>query len=791
MRKALTIGVILWVCCGVTLAQSTIWVGDAALRQGIPLARVTDTAGTGLIANLQGLVTGLSHQGMVRVVAAGYQTYFGAAADTVFLKRSIPNFEAGTPTAPWIKKFLHTSTAMRGLNNPDFQQAYSYTSYNKNKIELVPDSQAIANFPRKKWNAFAAANDLLLLESKTTVYYQRPGQFNEVVDHAKVSGFQDPSVALLATRYQTFNFYKDFVYCFGKNYTSPLAYDALGKYHYFLMDSIFDQESATTKYIFYFEPTSNPHFDAFQGEIIIEKASFAICGIFVVPYDHLGLGLFVQQAFEKFPNQLWFPTQQEATVTVHNLRLLGYEVLLRFSRTVANFHLLESHPPGTVTVPDVRIGKQINIPDSVWELIRIDSLTEREATTATTIDSIGGEFLFDSKLNWVKTLSTAQVRAKFIDLDLGRFVNYNYYEQVRLGAGGYTNERLLRNVRVGGWFGYGFHDQIVKYGYSASAILNTNQQLILTALYDFDLHEAGGVEFMASSEKLIPTSNTHRRMFIRLFDRVGESRVMLQWHPLPNVHTRFFFSNQNRFVLHDYRFLMARDGVVARRNGFETSQIGVSLEWRPNDRYFQGAYMRRTIKKAKPILRVQLAHSFKGVMNSDFEFTRFDFQWQQQYQSLRWGLSSLEVSGGLVLGDVPYPYLYTGRSNFVTRADNTRPPMVSDPYSFETMRSNEFLSNRFFQVFLRHNFQKRLFKVRNWAPHLELVARAMIGDLNNTEKHTGLIFLAPSRGFYEAGVEFNKLWAVVGVGVYYRFGAYAFNNSVDNLSLKINIRLAN
>jgi hypothetical protein len=274
---------------------------------------------------------------------------------------------------------------------------------------------------------------------------------------------------------------------------------------------------------------------------------------------------------------------------------------------------------------------------------------------------------------------------------------------------------------------------------------------------------------------------------------VGEARLMLQWHPLPNLHTRFFLSNQNRFILHDYRFLMENNGFPIRRNGFETSQLGFSMEWRPNDRYFQGAYLRRTIKRSKPILRIQLAHSFKGVMNSDFEFTKFDLQWQQIYQTLRWGLSSIEVSAGLVLGNVPYPYLYTGRSNFVTRADNSRPPMISDPYSFETMRSNEFLSNRYIQVFLRHNFQKRLFKVKNWAPHLELVARGMIGSLNNLEQHSGegLTFQAPNKGFFEAGVEFNKLWAVVGVGLYYRLGAYAYDQTVDNLSLKINIRLAN
>lgn len=794
MRIALLV-ILIWGFCSAELhAQKTIWVLDAHLETGIPLARITKTNGTGQITDLQGKAEVFFKKETIVANAAGYATYRGPFRDTLYLMRSHQKPQLDTTTTAWSQRLINIAIAIKQINNPDFQSAYSYQAYNKNKIELIPDSAAMAFNPRKKFNAFARESDLLLLESKTTVHYQAPNFFNEIVDHAKVSGFQDPSVALLATRYQTFNFYKDFVYCFGKNFVSPLAKDALTKYNYYLTDSLINHQTQTTQYVFYFEPKENPHFDAFKGEIVIEKHTHALCGVYVVPFDKLGLGLMVQQQFQKINELLWFPVAQEATILVHNYHLMGHEVLLRFQRDIQNFEVRPTQPNGVMTVPDVRVGSNIQITEKDWQQIRTKPLSFRERQTITTIDSIGKKFLFDDKLNWVKTLSTAQVRAKWVDLDLGKFVNYNYYEQLRLGAGGFTNEKLLRNVRLGGWFGYGFHDQVWKYGYSAAAVINPDQQMIVSASYDFDLDEAGGVRFAASSEKLIPTSNTYRRMFIRMFDRVGDARLMLQWHPLPNVHTRFFLSNQNHFILHDYRFLMENnDGFPIRRNGFESSQVGLSMEWRPNDRYFQGAYLRRTIKRSKPILRIQLVHSFKDVMNSDFEFTRFDLQWQQSYQSLRWGLSSIEVSGGLVLGDVPYPFLYTGRSNFVTRADNSRPPMISDPYAFETMRNNEFLSNQYIQVFLRHNFQKRLFKVKNWAPHLELVARGMIGSLNNLEKHSGegLTFQAPNKGFFEAGVEFNKLWAVVGVGLYYRLGHYAFDQTVDNLSLKINIRLAN
>jgi hypothetical protein len=101
------------------------------------------------------------------------------------------------------------------------------------------------------------------------------------------------------------------------------------------------------------------------------------------------------------------------------------------------------------------------------------------------------------------------------------------------------------------------------------------------------------------------------------------------------------------------------------------------------------------------------------------------------------------------------------------------------------------MSNVYIQVFLRHNFQKRLFKIQDWAPHLELVARGVIGQLNNPEQHANITVRDLSKGFFEAGVEFNKMWAVFGMGVYYRLGYYAFDDPIENLALKLNIRLAN
>ncbi|MCH8555346.1 MAG: DUF5686 family protein, partial [Schleiferiaceae bacterium] len=620
-------------------AQSQHVVWDALAQAGVPNARIS-VSGIGVVSDLNGYYNWPdSLDGKyLSVKASGYQVARAPLSDTLFLSRQPlrkieDQYVHLGERLQLGRQLIRTVIALKGPNNPDKQPAYSYQSYNLDKITIGPLKPGFPESRFTKWHRFTEQSDLMLSESVTAVHHQRPNRRNEVVQAAKVSGFQDPAAALLATRYQSFNFYQDLIYCFGKHYSSPLGVDAMEKYQFLVTDTLFDVATQRQLFAVFFRPQGNPKFDAFLGEMLIDAATYALRGIYVVPFESDGIGLHVQQYFEWIDETIWFPVAQQSKMEIKLLTLLGHKPALFLNRKISDV-AFGALPQAEITVPDVRLEEDTALS---FDAIRPRPLTPREETTLRTIDSIGGELLFDRKLNWVKTLSTAQIRVRAIDLDMGRFVNYNYNEQVRLGLGGNTNERLFRHAQIGGWFGYSFRDQVMKYGYSGTVFLNRDKNLAVTALYDFDLYEAGGTQFLANSNRLIVTSNQYRRMFIRLFDRVSETRLMLSYHPVPNLHTRWFASNQNRFVLSDYRFVEIQNGQERRTNGFVTTQFGFSVEWRPNDRYFQGREMVRTIKRSKPVLRAQVAHSVPDLLGSDFPFTRIDFEFQNQYQTLRYG----------------------------------------------------------------------------------------------------------------------------------------------------------
>ena len=52
-------------------------------------------------------------------------------------------------------------------------------------------------------------------------------------------------------------------------------------------------------------------------------------------------------------------------------------------------------------------------------------------------------------------------------------------------------------------------------------------------------------------------------------------------------------------------------------------------------------------------------------------------------------------------------------------------------------------------------------------------------------KHIGLPFNALERGFYESGIEANKIFKGLGITAFFRYGPYQLPRFDDNLSIKI------
>ena len=103
------------------------------------------------------------------------------------------------------------------------------------------------------------------------------------------------------------------------------------------------------------------------------------------------------------------------------------------------------------------------------------------------------------------------------------------------------------------------------------------------------------------------------------------------------------------------------------------------------------------------------------------------------------------------------------------------------PGSFATMRESEFFCDRFVSLFLSHDFQGTLWSPNtSWFnPQLTLSTALGWGSPTMTQ------------GYFESGFVIKGLLYTpmvnMGLGVFYRYGAYSLPKEIDNFAFKYSI----
>jgi hypothetical protein len=120
--------------------------------------------------------------------------------------------------------------------------------------------------------------------------------------------------------------------------------------------------------------------------------------------------------------------------------------------------------------------------------------------------------------------------------------------------------------------------------------------------------------------------------------------------------------------------------------------------------------------------------------------------------------------------------------------------------TFQTMRVDEFLYDRYVSVQIRHNFGPYLFHIKKFRPEISLSQGVLYGNLSYPDQHSVEgDFRIPNHGFFESGVVFDNLvrlkllnlaYIKIGFGVFYRFGYYAFDHELKNFALKFSFKLS-
>ena len=178
------------------------------------------------------------------------------------------------------------------------------------------------------------------------------------------------------------------------------------------------------------------------------------------------------------------------------------------------------------------------------------------------------------------------------------------------------------------------------------------------------------------------------------------------------------------------------------------------------------------------------------MINSDFNYNRLDLKvtYRKNWKIL--GFTNVTLFAGFVDCSLPCPLLLNQRAGYYQIGMDG-----ADHYG--TMRADEFLSDKYVTLFIRHNFG-RMTQNKKFSPRIIVCQGIGFGGLKDPETHIGIDFKTMEKGYFESGLMIGDLWVVrgllsFGAGAFVRYGAYYLprphHKIIDNFAFKVSFRV--
>ena len=697
-------------------------------------------------------------------------------------------------------RIIRRASQNRKLHDPDRIHAYQCMVYSKTAYDLVKNmvpadtaakqasSHKQDSLPKDSFNFLNYLVDhshIFMLESVYERKYLAPGHLNETVLATKASGIKHPSFSTSATDLQPFSFYKDHLSMLGKDYLNPISAGSTHNYFFQLEDTLY--HGMDSVYIISFRPLKGKNFSGLQGLLYIHTNGYAVQNVIASPFDKGLMELKIQQQYQ-LVNEQWFPQQLNYELYYRNYpsKVLGMRLTGKsFVKDIRFNDDLKKRDFGFATVT---MDPKASYQDSgYWKANRPDTLNLKEQQTYHLLDSIGEENHFDRKLKTLEALTTAQIPISVVSLDLNRIVSFNDYEQVRLGLGLHTNDRLSRWFTLGGYAGYGVRDKVLKYGADATVFLKKNSKdYFFKYSYSDDIGEPGKAQYFYSQVKYT------RNLIASRMDHLIQQELSFNFRALKYLTVNVALNQNQRTANYTYGFYPdASSGIPVPV--FQSTEVRIRGRYAYQEKLVQTFGQMVSSGSKYPILHVAYSSGFKTPGYGDYNFYKVSAGIEKTFLIKKFGKTNILLEGGKMEGTVPYPYLFNGNGSF------TKDGYLYVQHSFQTMGLYEFLGDEYVNLFLSHNFGTLLFKTEKFRPELLLFTSIGYGSLHDSLPHRELAFKTMDKGYYESGLMINNLvranylnlfYLGLGGGAFIRYGSYAYPKWEDNMAYKLSLTVS-
>lgn len=793
-------------------------VVDSVTREPLPFVNIiynrqgngviTDKDGTFLMQSGDGVeflefrfigyrnkTVGLEHTGTGMFVELSPETY---QLDEAVVYPSV------NPAHRIIKKVSEN----RDANHPEKNGPFTYNSYEKVIFDILPDSSETneedsvdtagvtsLKYGRNLDNSFdmnrlLTSQHLFMMETVSSRKFLKPGSGREEVIASRISGLSQPAFTVLARQLQSFSFYDDFITIGAGSYLSPLSKNGTDRYFFLMRDTLLSDNNDTI-YVISFAPRDNRNFDGLEGVIYINTDGYAVQNVIAREPAGGDDGVIaeIRQEYEQVDGIRWFPASLSMDITLTGFSPPGMEgeFILQGSglSVVMNVNINPVLSGADFDEIELEVKEDAHKqPGEVWDLYRAEPLNEREKETYRVIDSIGKAQQADLALSSAETLVTGYIQGRYINTDIRRFLGYNRYEGLRLGAGGITTDNLSRIFAIDGYLAWGIKDKDVKYGAGITFYLKQDKETNIRAGVWHDVTESGGTGYNQTLS--LSSSEFFRSYMVSMMDITDGSDLNFSFRAFKYLTGDLFIK---RFVVTpagSYSFVIDDSNPGLALSRFDFTETGLRFRYAYNENFIKTPRGNRfSTGTLYPVLYLNISRGIQA-FGGQYNYLRAEARITKTIKTAAFGETSISFEGGIVTRGVPYNRLFAGRASYGRFT-------VESWQSFGTMRLNEFLSDRFIFLFVKQDFGTLLLSPHGkFRPEFALVHNLGFGTLSYGNIHNNVNIHTFEKGFFEAGLLINNLLRVqllkYGFGVFYRYGPYAFHETIDNFAFKFTVQ---
>lgn len=629
---------------------------------------------------------------------------------------------------------------------------------------------------------FKSNNDLLSMETVYEEYYKKPNKKRKNILANKVTSIKDNKLVYSLEDIHTTDFHDNFIILFNRSYINPISKAGARKYIFELESSYLDENNDSI-FVISFVPNEGAKYNAVKGRFTINSHKWAIQNIEAEPDKQEGDHVIkFEQKYELIDSTYWFRTETNTFLSSRSNLIKRFET--------------NTSAEGTAYTTDIQLNPKIDRKlfnrydvkiednkkkhnDSIIKEFRDDELNnELSQTSLYYIDTllknykINSERLFELQVN----LNEGILPLGWFDIKLSDIVNFNISNGLMLGLGGKTNDKLSKVLSLGGFGNYWFKAKEFNYGTNVSFNIFKSMQMKLDFGYSHKYEKIGLYGFNDNEFIIIPSN--FKELFTKstsLNSNLGiiystylskHIKFIMRYDISEKVH--FGFSNKDL----EYKYNLSKLELklrIAFDEIFRLTSDGLDIKGRAN-----------------PVLWLSYQKNFKDTFGSPYNFDKLQLQFDGVYENTYLGETSLLLQSGYINGVVPVTELFnifgtsSSKVNLFTKG------------SFNTMEPNEFFCDKFFTVFFSHSFHRKVIDFRRYHPEIVVITNIGYGNLRkDNKKDLDIEYKDMSKGFFESGVILDNLvrrkYSKYGLGIFYRYGAYARKKVWDNIFFKFSI----